>query len=66
MSAHVFGQQFNLTFRRTAESLPGRVSREGLMQPTTTRDASDWLARLAAWAERQPVHHRMGSYMRRV
>ncbi len=24
-----------------------------------------WLERLALWAERQPVHHRMGSYMRR-
>lgn len=24
-----------------------------------------WLERLALWAERQPMHHRMGSYMRR-
>jgi hypothetical protein len=22
----------------------------------------DWLERLAIWAERQPAHHRMGSY----
>lgn len=24
-----------------------------------------WLERLALWAERQPVHHRLGSYMLR-
>lgn len=23
-----------------------------------------WMERLAAWAERQPLHHRMGSYQR--
>ena len=24
---------------------------------------TDWMARLAAWAERQPNHHRLGSWM---
>lgn len=28
------------------------------------RAAASWLDRLAAWAERQPVHHRLGSYQR--
>lgn len=28
------------------------------------RDSAAWLERLAAWAERQPVHHRLGSYQR--
>lgn len=27
--------------------------------------APGWLERLARWAERQPVHHRMGSYLLR-
>jgi len=26
-------------------------------------DRTDWLTRLANWAERQPVHHRLGSYL---
>lgn len=25
---------------------------------------ANWMERLAAWAERQPVHHRIGSYQR--
>jgi hypothetical protein len=24
----------------------------------------DWMARLAAWAEKQPMHRRLGSYTR--
>ena len=24
---------------------------------------TDWMERLAAWAERQPNHHRLGSWM---
>jgi hypothetical protein len=34
--------------------------------PAGAVTALGWLERLAAWAERQPVHHRMGSYMHRV
>lgn len=30
---------------------------------TETASLTDWLARLAAWAERQPNHHRLGSWM---
>ena len=26
---------------------------------------TSWLERLALWAERQPMHHRIGSYTRR-
>ena len=26
---------------------------------------ADWMERLASWAERQPAHHRMGSWQRR-
>jgi hypothetical protein len=43
----------------------------GLAQYPVTQDRArtgavnltDWMARLAAWAERQPNHHRLGSWM---
>ena len=43
----------------------------GLVQYPTAQDRpraqtatlTDWMARLAAWAERQPNHHRLGSWM---
>lgn len=38
------------------ETLP-RVS-------ATSVPRASWMERLAAWAERQPVHHRIGSYQR--
>lgn len=28
-----------------------------------TAARADWMERLAAWAERQPNHHRLGSWM---
>jgi hypothetical protein len=28
--------------------------------------AAGWLERLAGWAERQPQHHRLGSYLVRA
>lgn len=31
---------------------------------TSTAPRASMMERLAAWAERQPVHHRMGSYQR--
>jgi len=30
--------------------------------PASTAVRASWLERLAAWAERQPAHHRMGSW----
>jgi hypothetical protein len=31
--------------------------------PAKTAAQPDWLERLAAWAERQPMHHHLGSWM---
>jgi len=43
----------------------------GLVRHPATQDSArakaasleDWMERLAAWAERQPNHHRLGSWM---
>lgn len=32
--------------------------------PTTAAPRAGWMARLAAWAERQPLHHHAGSWER--
>ncbi|MDZ4255522.1 MAG: hypothetical protein U1A72_23375 [Sulfuritalea sp.] len=32
--------------------------------PARTTTPASWMERLAAWAERQPVHHRVGSWER--
>lgn len=32
--------------------------------PVTVSPRASWMERLAAWAEKQPVHHRIGSYQR--
>lgn len=64
MSSHTthYGIDFNQL--RGALHTPWR-------RATTTRQrladgavSPDWLDRLAVWAERQPMHHRMGSYLR--
>jgi hypothetical protein len=36
-----------------------------LRRPTAPATAArtDWMERLAAWAERQPNHHRLGSWL---
>jgi hypothetical protein len=33
--------------------------------PQTTAATPGWLDRLAAWSERQPMHHHLGSWMLR-
>jgi|GEM_PF-2069282 len=55
-----------------AESIGGRargeISGQGRWPAPAGAAASrftSWLERLARWAERQPQHHRLGSYLRR-
>lgn len=32
--------------------------------PATSVPDAGWMERLAAWSEKQPMHHRIGSYQR--
>ncbi|MDZ7652918.1 MAG: hypothetical protein U5L03_10370 [Burkholderiaceae bacterium] len=77
MSAHVFHPEFDVRLARGAVSKPSRspvrssvkvvapsadLDRESSLSPVS---APGWLERLAQWAERQPPHHRLGSYLQR-
>ena len=58
MTAHSadFGRRFDTP--RAARALTQR----SLPLDAATASRPDWLTRLAAWAERQPNHHRLGSW----
>jgi hypothetical protein len=58
MTAHTadFGRRFDAP---RAARAPAQRARP-LDAPTASRP--DWLTRLATWAERQPNHHRLGSW----
>lgn len=40
------------------------IPRSARRPATRTRIPASWMERLAAWAERQPQHHRVGSWER--
>jgi hypothetical protein len=58
MSSHTAPFGFDLHSLRTLRHTPQVAHTRAVADaaPTTT-----WLERLAGWAERQPLHHRMGS-----
>ena len=59
MTTHTAAQGLSLPIPRTALR-PETAARI----PAPAAPRASWMERLAAWAERQPVHHRMGSYQR--
>jgi hypothetical protein len=59
MSTHTAHFGIGLPRLHRAPTLP-QASRPA----RTAAPALPWLARLAAWAERQPQHHRLGSWTR--
>lgn len=63
MSAHAVypGVHLPAVVRAPARSRMG-PQRSALPMPA----AAGWLERLAGWAERQPQHHRLGSYLVRA
>jgi hypothetical protein len=76
MSAHVFHPEFNVRLARGEVSKPSRAPMRSPAQVPVSADAHrevalatiaapGWLERLADWAERQPPHHRLGSYLLR-
>lgn len=62
MNAHTAPHELRLPALSVALHLPRRAT-----APPSTADVAKpgWMDRLASWAERQPVHHRLGSYQRR-
>jgi hypothetical protein len=78
MSAHVFHPEFDVRFARGQVSKPSRLPARlpaKMVALTAELDgesmraaaaAPGWLERLAQWAERQPPHHRLGSYLQRI
>ena len=62
MSIHTAHPAFGFGALRQALHRPQRAAPAA---PATAPLAQGWLERLATWAERQPMHHRMGSYTRR-
>ena len=63
MSTHIAHFGFSLDTLRAALHLPRRPEALASSAPAKSQAAAGWVERLAIWAERQPMHHRMGSYM---
>lgn len=59
MNSHTIphGLKLHLHFPHTAHRPATRIPARSVAQ-------ASWLERLAAWAERQPAHHRVGSWER--
>ena len=64
MSTHAAHYGFSFHTLRTALHLPQFPARQASPRPMPSALGANWMERLAVWAERQPMHHRMGSYMR--
>jgi hypothetical protein len=65
MSVHTAHFGFNVDALRGVLHLPGRPPWGATPVAPSTRAAQarpQGLERLAVWAERQPMHHRLGSY----
>ncbi len=62
MNAHT--SHFGLSFSalRGALHLPQVAALRAPPRPVPSSARPGWMARLAAWSERQPMHHRLGSY----
>ncbi len=59
-TAH-FGSSFHAPH---AALRPFRRAPEPAQAPVQAATHPGWVERLAAWADRQPMHHRMGSWTR--
>ncbi len=56
---------FSLHSLRVAVHLRQPQATVACVRPLASASPGGWLERLANWAERQPMHHRMGSYTQR-
>lgn len=65
MNTHTAYDGFGLRTLRVALHLGQPAAARGATGPVASVARTDWLERLAIWAERQPAFHRMGSYTQR-
>lgn len=64
MSMHIAHFGFSFETLRAALHLSPRPVSLASPRPMTSVARAGWMERLAIWADRQPMHHRMGSYLR--
>jgi hypothetical protein len=62
MTTHTANHGFHFKTLRAGLWVMHRPTTQDLRCAETAARA-DWIERLAAWAERQPNHHRLGSWM---
>ena len=62
MSTHIADYGFRIDTKRVASPLPHYAASGNSARRAESIPGPDWLDRLATWTERQPMHHRMGSY----
>jgi hypothetical protein len=62
MTTHTADHGFHFKTLRAAFGVAQRPATQGRPRAETAA-RTDWMERLAAWAERQPNHHRLGSWM---
>lgn len=63
MSTHIAHFGFGFNTLRAVLHLPQRPATLASPYPVKSAAGPGWVERLAIWAERQPMHHRIGSYM---
>jgi hypothetical protein len=63
MNTHTAQFRPGLQAPRFGAPLPRRATHQPVARPRQALPLG-WLERLALWAERQPMHHRLGSYNR--
>jgi hypothetical protein len=61
MSAHL--AHSGLVLPRPARPSAGRQASPARRASPARATSFGWIERLALWAERQPQHHRLGSYL---
>jgi hypothetical protein len=61
MTTHTADHGFHFTALRAAFGVAHCPATQERLRAGTVVDAG-WMERLAAWAERQPNHHRLGSW----
>ncbi len=64
MNTHTVHHGFSFSPLRAALHLPHFPLTRAAHLPAQPGPSPGWLEQLASWAERQPMHHRMGSYTR--
>ncbi len=63
MNSHTTAHGLSLTIAHPVPRTARRAEAAARI-PVTVSPRASWMERLAAWSEKQPMHHRIGSYQR--